>query len=147
TLVYGGANVGLMRVVADAAMAGGGKVVGVMPKHLVDREKAHGSLSELHVVASMHERKALMARLSDGFIALPGGAGTMEELFETWTWQQLGLHGKPCGLLNVASYYDPLVAFLDHAVSAGFIRAIHRDMLVVEATPEGILSRFAAYPA
>ena len=145
TLVYGGANVGLMRILADATMAGGGRAVGVMPRALVEKEKAHRQLTELHVVASMHERKALMAELSDGFIALPGGAGTMDELFEVWTWGQLGLHRKPCGLLNVAAYYDPLVAFLDHSVSAGFIRAVHRDMLVIADTPQEMLRRFAAY--
>lgn len=142
TLVYGGANVGLMRILADASLASGGSVIGVMPRHLVDKEKAHHGLTRLHVVDSMHERKALMAELADGFIALPGGAGTMDELFEVWTWGQLGLHGKPCGLLNVASYYDPLVAFLDHAVAEGFIRTCHRDMLVVAPTAEELLSRF-----
>ncbi len=145
TLVYGGANVGLMRILADASLASGGSVIGVMPRALVDKEKAHHGLTRLHVVGSMHERKALMAELADGFIALPGGAGTMDELFEVWTWGQLGLHGKPCGLLNVASYYDPLVAFLDHAVAEGFIRACHRDMLVVAPTAEELLSRFLTY--
>lgn len=145
TLVYGGANVGLMRVLADAALASGGRVVGVMPQALVDKEKAHGGLTEFHVAGSMHERKALMAKLADGFIALPGGAGTLDELFEVWTWGQLGLHGKPCGLLNVASYYDSLVAFLDHSVVEGFVRGCHRDMLVVADTAEELLSRFTAY--
>ena len=145
TLVYGGANVGLMRILADASLAKGGRVIGVMPKALVAKEKAHSGLSELHVVGSMHERKALMAEFADGFIALPGGAGTMDELFEVWTWGQLGLHGKPCGLLNIASYYDPLVTFLDHAVSEGFVRACHRDMLVIAETAEEMLARFATY--
>jgi len=145
TLVYGGANVGLMRILADAAMAGGGKAVGVMPKALVEKEKAHGNLTRLHVVASMHERKALMAELSDGFIALPGGAGTMDELFEVWTWAQLGFHRKPCGLLNIASYYDPLAAFLDHSVTEGFVKDLHRDMLVMADTPEAMLDRFRTY--
>ena len=145
TLVYGGANVGLMRILADASLAKGGRVIGVMPKALVAKEKAHSGLSELHVVGSMHERKALMAEFADGFIALPGGAGTMDELFEVWTWGQLGLHGKPCGLLNIASYYDPLVTFLDHAVSEGFVRACHRDMLVIADTVEELLSRFTTY--
>jgi uncharacterized protein (TIGR00730 family) len=144
-LVYGGANVGLMRILADAALDAGGRVVGVMPKALVAKEKAHLGLSELHVVESMHERKALMAELADGFIALPGGAGTMDELFEAWTWGQLGFHGKPCGLLNIASYYDPLVTFLDHAVAEGFIRAVHRDMLVIATTAEDMLDRFTTY--
>jgi hypothetical protein len=145
TLVYGGANVGLMRVLADAAMAGGGRAVGVMPKALVEKEKAHRNLNQLHVVASMHERKALMVELADGFIALPGGAGTMDELFEVWTWAQLGFHRKPCGLLNVASYYDPLAAFLDHSVTEGFVKDLHRDMLVMADTPEAMLDRFQTY--
>lgn len=145
TLVYGGANVGLMRILADASLEAGGSVIGVMPKALVAKEKAHGGLTRLHVVESMHERKALMAELADGFIALPGGAGTMEELFEAWTWGQLGFHGKPCGLLNIAAYYDPLVAFLDHAVSEGFIKAPHRDMLLIADSAEGLLSRFTSY--
>jgi uncharacterized protein (TIGR00730 family) len=145
TLVYGGANVGLMRILADASLAAGGKVIGVMPTALVAKEKAHQGLTELHVVGSMHERKALMAELADGFIALPGGAGTLDELFEVWTWGQLGLHGKPCGLLNVASYYDSLATFLDHAVSEGFVRACHRDMLLIATTAEELLSRFTTY--
>lgn len=144
-LVYGGANVGLMRILADAAMAAGGDVIGVMPKALVEKEKAHKGLRHLHVVASMHERKALMAELSDGFIALPGGAGTMDELFEVWTWGQLGFHRKPCGLLNVAAYYDPLAAFLDHAVTEGFVKDLHRDMLIFAKTPEEVLERFRSY--
>jgi uncharacterized protein (TIGR00730 family) len=145
TLVYGGANVGLMRILADASLATGGKVIGVMPRALADKEKAHLGLTELHVVGSMHERKAMMAELADGFIALPGGAGTLDELFEVWTWGQLGFHGKPCGLLNVASYFDPLVTFLDHAVAEGFVKACHRDMLVIAATAEELLSRFTTY--
>lgn len=145
SLVYGGANVGLMRILADAAMAAGGEAIGVMPRALVEKEKAHKGLSKLHVVDSMHERKALMAELSDGFIALPGGAGTMDELFEVWTWGQLGFHRKPCGLLNVAAYYDPLAAFLDHAVTEGFVKDLHRDMLVITGTPEEMLDRFRTY--
>ena len=144
-LVYGGANVGLMRTLADAAMAAGGEAIGVMPKALVEKEKAHKSLSRLHVVDSMHERKALMVELSDGFIALPGGAGTMDELFEVWTWGPLGFHRKPCGLLNVAAYYDPLAAFLDHAVTEGFVKDLHRDMLLIAKTPEELLDRFRSY--
>ena len=144
-LVYGGANVGLMRTLADAAMAAGGEAIGVMPKALVEKEKAHKSLSRLHVVDSMHERKALMVELSDGFIALPGGAGTMDELFEVWTWGPLGFHRKPCGLLNVAAYYDPLAAFLDHAVTEGFLKDLHRDMLLIAKTPEELLDRFRSY--
>lgn len=145
TLVYGGSNVGLMTTLADAAMAAGGKVIGVMPKALVELERAHRGLTELHVVSSMHERKALMVELSDAFIALPGGAGTMDELFEVWTWGQLGFHGKPCGLLNIASYYRHLVAFLDHTVAEGFVKACHRDMLIISDSAEELLSRFAAY--
>ncbi len=145
TLVYGGANVGLMGILADASLASGGSVIGVMPKALVDKEKAHRGLTKLHVVGSMHERKALMAELADGFIALPGGAGTMDELFEVWTWGQLGFHGKPCGLMNIASYYDSLVVFLEHAVTEGFIRACHRDMLIIAKTTEELLARFTTY--
>jgi uncharacterized protein (TIGR00730 family) len=144
-LVYGGTNVGLMKILADASLASGGSVIGVMPKALVAKEKAHHGLTELHVVGSMHERKALMAELADGFIALPGGAGTMDELFEVWTWGQLGLHRKPCGLLNTASYYASLVTFLDHAVAEGFIRACHRDQLIIAESAEELLSRFTTY--
>jgi uncharacterized protein (TIGR00730 family) len=144
-LVYGGANVGLMGILADASLAAGGRVIGVMPKALADKEKAHRGLTELHVVGSMHERKALMAELADGFIALPGGAGTLDELFEMWTWGQLGFHGKPCGLLNSAAYFDPLITFLDHAVSEGFVRACHRDMLVIADTAAELMARFTAY--
>ena len=113
-LVYGGGHVGLMGAIADAALAAGGEVTGVMPRALVDREIAHTGLSRLHVVGSMHERKAMMSELSEGFVALPGGSGTLEEFFEVLTWAQLGEHGKPCGLLNVAGYYDPLLAVFDH---------------------------------
>jgi uncharacterized protein (TIGR00730 family) len=140
-LVYGGGHVGLMGVVADAALGAGGEVVGVIPQHLVDREIAHRSLSELRVVHSMHERKALMAALADGFIVLPGGIGTLEEFFEVWTWGQLGLHAKPYGLLNVDSYFDPLLRFLDHAVTERFVRSDHRDLLVVEEQVERLLDR------
>lgn len=145
TTIYGGANVGLMRILADASLEGGGKVIGVMPKALVAKEKAHQGLTELHVVGSMHERKALMAELADGFVALPGGAGTLDELFEIWTWGQLGLHGKPCGLLNTASYYTPLAAFLDRTVTEGFVKACHRDMLILADEAEDLLERFATY--
>ncbi|MQY50212.1 TIGR00730 family Rossman fold protein [Rhodocyclus tenuis] len=146
-LVYGGGRVGLMGAVADAALAAGGEVVGVMPEALVEREIAHKSLSHLHVVGSMHERKALMAELSDAFVALPGGAGTLEELFEQWTWAQLGVHAKPCGLLNVAGYFDPLLAMAQHMSGEGFMRREYLDMLVVAQTPAEILHGFAHYVA
>jgi uncharacterized protein (TIGR00730 family) len=141
-LVYGGAHVGLMGAIADAALDAGGEVVGVIPQALVDREIAHTGLSELHVVGSMHERKAKMADLSDGFIALPGGMGTLEELFEVYTWTQLGLHSKPLGLLDVRGYYAQLAAFLDHAVAERFVIAEHREMLVVEQRAEAMIEAF-----
>ena len=144
-LVYGGSKVGLMGVVADAALAEGGAVTGVIPTALVEREVAHAGLTELHQVASMHDRKGKMADLSDAFIALPGGAGTMEELFEVWTWGQLGHHSKPAGLLNVDGFFDGLVAFLDHQAGERFMRQEHRDMLLVESEPSRLLDRFAAY--
>jgi uncharacterized protein (TIGR00730 family) len=147
TLVYGGANVGLMGALADAALAAGGKVIGVMPKALVALEIEHEGLSAFHKVGSMHERKALMADLSDGFIALPGGVGTLEEIFEIWTWGQLGYHAKPIGFLNIAGYYDKLFAFLDHQSEERFMRRIHRDMLLVEDAPNRLLDGFAAYSA
>jgi uncharacterized protein (TIGR00730 family) len=148
-LVYGGAHVGLMGAVADAVLrgGGGGEVIGVIPRALVEREIAHRGLTELRVVGSMHERKAVMADLADGFVALPGGAGTLEELFEVWTWAQLGLHRKPCGLLNVNGYFDALGAFLDHASAEQFLRAEHRAMLIMENDPAALLDRFARYSA
>src|SRR5690606_23334523 len=115
-LVYGGASVGIMGALADAVLAAGGRVIGIIPDGLLNKEIGHHDLTELHIVASMHERNTMMAERSDGFIALPGGAGTLEEIFETWTWAQLGMHQKPCGLLNIAGYYDQLAGFLDHAV-------------------------------
>ena len=130
-LVYGGASVGLMGAVADAAMEGGGHVIGVIPQSLVDREIAHPAIADLRVVESMHERKALMADLADAFVALPGGVGTLEELFEVYTWNQLGLHAKPLGLFNVRGYYDGLARFLDHAVEERFVTPHHRAMLLV----------------
>lgn len=145
TLVYGGGHVGLMGVVADAALDAGGEVIGVMPKALVEREIAHHTLTKLHVVRSMHERKALMAELSDGFIALPGGAGTLEEFFEVLTWAQLGEHRKPCGLLNVASYYDPLLTVFDHMVERGFVSREHRKLVLVETEPVALLRAFESY--
>jgi uncharacterized protein (TIGR00730 family) len=144
-LVYGGASVGLMGAVADAALASGGRVVGVMPQALVDKEIAHKGLSDLRVVGSMHERKALMAELSDGFIALPGGLGTFEELFEVWTWAQLGYHRKPCALLNVAGFYDGLITFLDDVTERGFVKSVHRSMLIVENDPAALIEAMRTY--
>ncbi|MET0585705.1 MAG: TIGR00730 family Rossman fold protein [Candidatus Binatia bacterium] len=141
-LVYGGGNVGLMNVIADAVLELGGHVTGVIPDSLVSKEVAHRGLSDLRVVQSMHERKALMAELSNGFIAMPGGIGTMEELFEVLSWAQLGLHEKPCGLLNVARYYDPLVEFLDRAVTQDFLKPKHRALLLVERESAILLDRF-----
>ena len=138
-LVYGGGNVGLMGVIADAALAAGGEVIGVIPKALADREVAHHGVTELRVVDSMHTRKAMMADLSDAFIAMPGGVGTFEEFFEAITWTQLGLHRKACGLLNVAGFYTPLAAFIDQAVSDGFIKPVHRAAIVVDDNPERLL--------
>jgi uncharacterized protein (TIGR00730 family) len=146
-LVYGGASIGIMGAVADHVLRLGGKAVGVIPEALMSKEVAHYQLTELHVTRSMHERKMRMAELSDGFIALPGGLGTLEELFEIWTWAQLGFHGKPCGLLNAEGYYDPLIEFLDHAVTEQFIRPSHRSMLMVDSAPEKLLDRFAEHQA
>ena len=145
-VVYGGGKVGIMGAVADGALLAGGRVVGVIPEHLVQFEVAHGGLTELHVVASMHVRKQMMADRSDAFIILPGGLGTMEEFFEIWTWGQLGIHRKPYGLLNVAGYFDPLLAFLTHAVTEGFIRAEHRELLVVDDDPDRLLARLERHP-
>ncbi len=144
-LVYGGAQVGLMGEVANAALAAGGEVIGVIPKALVDRELAHEGLTKLKVVGSMHERKAMMAELSDGFIALPGGVGTFEELFEVWTWAQLGHHRKPCAVFNVSGYYDKLIDFLDHCVEQGFFKPVYRDMLIVEPSVESLLQAVSDY--
>ena len=149
-VVYGGGNVGLMGTVADAALAAGGEVIGVIPQALVAREIAHTKLTELRVVASMHERKALMADLSDAFIALPGGYGTLEEFCEVVTWSQLGIHAKPCGLLNVEGYFDPLIAMLDHAVQEGFIHAKNRALVIEEREAKAMieaLERWEAVPA
>jgi uncharacterized protein (TIGR00730 family) len=146
-IVYGGARVGLMGAVAEAALAAGGHVIGVIPRALVDREIAHSGLSDLRIVESMHERKALMADLSQAFIALPGGMGTLEETCEILTWSQLGLHSKPCGLLDVAGYYQPLANFLDHAVEELFLRPEHRAMVLIDSDPERLLDRFASYEA
>jgi uncharacterized protein (TIGR00730 family) len=139
SLVYGGGHVGLMGVLADAVLAAGGEVTGVIPHALNAREIAHAGLTELHVVDSMHERKAMMAAMSDAFIAMPGGFGTYEEFFEAVTWTQLGVHKKPCGLLNVAGFYDPVIAFLDRAVRESFIRPEHRAAVVVDPAPAALL--------
>lgn len=140
-LVYGGGHVGLMGAIADAVLAAGGGAIGVIPQHLMDREIAHPGLTELRVVASMHERKATMAELADAFVTLPGGLGTLEELFEVWTWGQLGLHRKPYGLLNVERFFDPLLNYLDHAVAERFIRPEHRALLAVDTDPGRLLER------
>jgi hypothetical protein len=142
-VVYGGAHLGLMGILADTAMEAGGEVIGVIPQALVDREIAHRGVTELRIVASMHERKALMAELADAFIALPGGIGTLEELIEVYTWSQLGLHRKPLGALNVNGYYDALGAFLDQAVEQRFLPAPHRDVLIFDPDPESLLARLA----
>ncbi len=141
-LVYGGASVGLMGACADAALDAGGHVIGVIPSSLVDREIAHTGVSDLRVVSTMHERKALMAALADAFIALPGGMGTLDEMCEVFTWGQLGLHAKPCGLLNVRGYWNPFLVFLDRAVHEGFLRAGNRDMVICDEEPGALLDRF-----
>jgi uncharacterized protein (TIGR00730 family) len=146
-LVYGGAAIGLMGALADAARDAGGEVIGVIPQNLLEREVAHRGLADLRVVGSMHERKALMAELADGFIALPGGVGTLEELFEVWTWAHLGLHRKPCALLDVDGYYAGLAAFLDHVDGEGFLRAGVRGMLLIDDDPERLLARLRDYRA
>ncbi len=146
-LVYGGASVGTMGAVADAVIGAGGEAIGVIPDHLAGREIAHPGLSELHVVANMHERKARMAQLADGFLALPGGAGTLEELFEMWTWAQLGLHDKPIGLVDVGGFYQPLLTMVEHMVDTGFLRPAYRDMLAVDADPAILLDGFTDYRA
>jgi uncharacterized protein (TIGR00730 family) len=144
-LVYGGGNVGLMKVIADVVMELGGHVTGVIPDALVSKEVAHRGLSDLRIVQSMHDRKAMMAELSDGFIAMPGGIGTMEEFFEVLSWAQLGIHRKPCGLLNTGGYYDRLIEFLDHAVEHDFLKPKHRSLLILASEPPDILSRFEAF--
>jgi uncharacterized protein (TIGR00730 family) len=145
TLVFGGGKVGLMGTVADAALAAGGKVHGVIPHALSGKEVLHPGLTEVEIVGSMHERKARMAELSDGFVAMPGGLGTFEELFETWTWGQLGWHAKPVALLDVAGFYAPLAGFLDHVVAQGFVQDVHRRMLLVDRRPADLLARLRAY--
>jgi uncharacterized protein (TIGR00730 family) len=146
-LVYGGGSVGLMGRVADAALARGGRVIGVIPAGLVRKEVAHLGLSDLHVVATMHERKARMADLADAFVALPGGMGTLDEMFEMLTWAQLGLHRKPCGFLDVAGFYRPLLAFLDHAVEERFLKPEHRSIFVVDDDPSRLLERVLRFEA
>ncbi|MFZ0386944.1 MAG: TIGR00730 family Rossman fold protein [Solirubrobacteraceae bacterium] len=138
-IVFGGSRAGLMGALADEALARGGEVIGVIPRYLVEREVAHQSLTDLHVVATMHERKALMAELADAFVALPGGIGTLEELVEMLTWAQLGLHAKPIGIVNVDGYYDGLLAFLQHAVGEGFLSPATRELLTVRSDPEALL--------
>jgi uncharacterized protein (TIGR00730 family) len=144
-VVYGGGGVGLMGVLADAVLAEGGEIIGVIPRALVDREIAHRDVTDMRVVGSMHERKALMAELADAFIALPGGIGTIEELFEVYTWAQLGLHRKPCALLNVEGYYDGVAEFLSHAVRERFLRQETRDLLIVERDPAALIERLKAF--
>lgn len=143
-LVYGGGRVGLMGAVADGVVAGGGEAIGVIPQLLLDREVGHTGLTQLHVVTSMSERKQVMADLSDAFVTLPGGIGTMDELFEAWTWTQLGLQRKPSGLLNVSGYYDSLLAFLDRATQDGFMRAGTREALIVDTDMTSLLDRLGA---
>ena len=144
-LVYGGGNIGLMGVLAEAALAAGGHVIGVTPRSLLEKEVVHSGLTDLRVVSSMHERKALMAELSDAFIALPGGLGTLEEMFEVLTWAQLGYHRKPCGVLNVGGFYDGLTDFLDHAVAERFLKPEHRAMLLVESDPAALVARLKTH--
>jgi uncharacterized protein (TIGR00730 family) len=145
SLVYGGANVGLMSVLADTMLAGGGRVTGVMPESLVAREVAHTGLTEMHIVQGMQERKALMADLSDAFIALPGAFGTLDELFEVLTWNQLGIVVKPIGLLNVQGFFDPLIRMADHAVEESFLRPEHRSILQVDEDDAALLSKLEAW--
>ncbi len=145
TLVYGGGNIGLMREVADSAIENGGEVIGVMPRHIVDKEIAHQQITKLHVVGSMHERKALMAELSDAFIALPGGFGTIDELFEIMTWNQLEIISKPTGLLNIEGYFDHLLSFIQHAVDERFVRPEHRGNLIVETDEKNLLERLGQF--
>jgi hypothetical protein len=144
-LVYGGSKIGLMGALANAALAAGGRVTGVIPRSLVDKEVAHQSLTELRVVAGMHDRKAAMADLADAFVALPGGLGTLEELFEVWTWALLGLHAKPVALLRVAGFFEPLIQFLDSLVAHRFVRREHRDLLIVDDDPVNLLARLDAW--
>jgi uncharacterized protein (TIGR00730 family) len=145
TIVYGGGQVGLMGALADAALAEGGEVIGVMPRALLTREIAHPGLTRLHLVTSMHRRKALMSSLSDGFLTLPGGYGTLEEFFETLTWAQLGLHTKPCALLDVNGFWQPLLEMVDTQIAQGFVPAVHRDVIVTGVRPDELLDRMAEH--
>lgn len=146
-LIYGGASIGIMGTLADKILELGGKVIGVIPEALAHKEVAHSQLTELRITHSMHERKMLMAELADAFIALPGGIGTLEELFEIWTWAQLGIHHKPCGLINVDGYYDALITFLDNVHEEGFVKPHHRSMLMVNDDPDALLNHFGDYQA
>ncbi len=146
-LVYGGASIGIMGIIANRVLELGGQVIGVIPQALAHKEILHNHLTELHITQSMHERKMRMAELSDGFTALPGGIGTLEELFEIWTWAQLGFHHKPCGLLNVEGYYDSLIAFLDHVLAEQFVKHHHRELLMVEKNPDALIERYLNYAA
>jgi uncharacterized protein (TIGR00730 family) len=143
-LVYGGGNVGLMGIIADEVLKAGGEVTGVIPTALVEREVGHSGLTRQFIVKDMHERKAMMAQLADGFIAMPGGMGTLEELFEMLTWSQLGIHAKPIGLLNVGGFYDGLVGFIDHASGQGFIKPHHKELMMSESDPQALLKRLRA---
>jgi uncharacterized protein (TIGR00730 family) len=147
TLVYGGSSIGLMGAVADTVLNEGGLVIGVIPRLLEEREIAHNQLTELHTVETMHERKAKMAELADGFIVLPGGSGTLEEFFEMFTWSQIGLHQKPCGLLNIHHYYDPLISLFDHMVKEGFLQEKFRSIAIVDETPDMLIDKFMGYEA
>jgi uncharacterized protein (TIGR00730 family) len=144
-VVYGGGNIGLMGIIADAMLEVGAEVIGVIPQSLVEREVAHAGLTALHVVQTMHERKAMMSSLSDAFIAMPGGFGTFDEFFEVLTWSQLGYHRKPCGLLDVAGYFDLMTAMLDHAVAEGFLRPAHRGLVIADRDPEALLQKLADF--
>jgi uncharacterized protein (TIGR00730 family) len=144
-LVFGGGRIGMMGVLAETVLAGGGEAIGVIPKHLQEQGLGLPTVTKMHIVETMHLRKALMADLADAFIALPGGFGTAEEFFEALTWAQLSLHAKPCGLLNVEGYFDHLIRFIDHAVQEGFIHPAHRNLMLVDHSPEGLLGRLAAY--
>ncbi len=144
-LVYGGASIGLMGEIADTVIRGGGEVIGVIPKHLQNKEPPCTNLTKLEVVETMHERKTRMAQYSDGFIALPGGLGTIEELFEVLTWNQLGFHNKPCGILNVSGYFDSLLTFIEHATNNDFMRPQHRHMLLVKREPRALLDALLSY--
>ncbi len=145
-LVYGGGSIGLMGVIAGAAKRAGGEVIGVIPEWLAERERPNHHKVDLRIVRSMHERKAMMAEFADAFVALPGGIGTMEEIFEVWTWAQLGQHAKPCGFLNVEGYFDGLFGFIEHMIAEGFLLRHYRDMLLVERVPEALISAVQAFP-